>query len=156
MEKEASSLQLTTTSLASQTKWEYKCIFCDRTFDSGRALGGHQNAHRFEPRESKRTHHVRIPKEDRPPVVPHKNLWPPPNPSLWPPNPKNDSYYHGYPMTMQGGLPPCVADRREHEWEILVAGAGQGMQAEGSRNGPYLNATNADHGVQEVDLELKL
>lgn len=148
MEKEASSLQLTTTSLASPTKWEYKCIFCDRTFDSGRALGGHQNAHRFEPRESKRTHHVRVPKKDRPPVVPHKNLWPP--------NPKNDSYYHGYPMTMQGGLPPCVADHGEHEWEILGARAGQGMQAEGSRNGPYLNATNADHGVQEVDLELKL
>ncbi|GMP97257.1 hypothetical protein CsSME_00045584 [Camellia sinensis var. sinensis] len=46
-------------------KWEYKCIFCAKIFKSGRALGGHQNAHRFEPRESKRTHHLRIPRLDR-------------------------------------------------------------------------------------------
>ncbi|GFZ03672.1 hypothetical protein Acr_16g0002960 [Actinidia rufa] len=73
-------------------KWEYICIYCNETFSSGRALGGHQNAHRFEPRESKRTHHMRVPKKDRPVLVtsPQLNVLPqvtvtvPPHPSFQP------------------------------------------------------------------------
>ncbi|KAA8516965.1 hypothetical protein F0562_017217 [Nyssa sinensis] len=64
-------------------KWEYQCIYCSETIYSGRALGGHQNAHRFEIREKKRTHHLRLPRRNRQVVQsssqPNVQLQPPTN-----------------------------------------------------------------------------
>ncbi|KAH7855459.1 hypothetical protein Vadar_025092 [Vaccinium darrowii] len=157
MEKEASSLQTTTSPLPNPTRWEYHCNFCDGTFDSGRALGGHQNAHRFEPRESKRTHHVRVPKQDRPPIVPHTSLCPPPLPNFMrPPSLTNCPYCQSHPTALQGDLPPRVANHRQYEWDMMVARAGQGMQPVGSRIGSDLHVMSANGHVEEVDLELKL
>ncbi|KAL6986965.1 hypothetical protein U1Q18_012725 [Sarracenia purpurea var. burkii] len=70
------SLETTATSSDSD-QWDYRCIFCLKVFKSGRALGGHQNAHRFEPREKRRTHHMRVPKQDRSAAVEQEA--PPPN-----------------------------------------------------------------------------
>lgn len=42
---------------ASFPQANFKCALCWRTFDSGQALGGHQNAHRFEREEKRAKHH---------------------------------------------------------------------------------------------------
>ena len=167
-------------------KWEYQCIYCNETFSSGQALGGHQNAHRFEPRESKRTHHMRVPKKERPVLVnvrPQVTVNVPPHPSFRPPvggsghknaplihprsnghvvgmpsmaTPTYSHYQQVYPMAMQEHLQPPVAYHWQ-EWDTLIARSGQGMQAETSSIGSDMNSrAEINGGVGEVDLELKL
>ncbi|XP_059645905.1 uncharacterized protein LOC132289158 [Cornus florida] len=151
-------------------KWEYQCIYCNQTFFSGRALGGHQNAHRFEPREKRRTHHLRVPMRYQsldgssgPAAAVHS----PPSPPNW------SGGYGNFPMT--GGLwpaaplghgngfpapPPLAAhvDHMQHAINVAPDYPWNGVVGRVGINRD-LNAVEVTSKMRvdmEVDLELKL
>ncbi|GFS40783.1 hypothetical protein Acr_00g0070520 [Actinidia rufa] len=125
MQREGS---LETTATSNDTgDWEYQCIFCEKIFNTGRALGGHQNAHRFKPRNHKRTHHRRLPKKRQTPRA------------LPPPAPQNIPWYNHYQHVceMVGQAIQAKASRVGLDLNAMPSDVG------GS-------------GGEEVDLELRL